>query len=196
MLKINEATELCITNGAERTVVGWQSQLISLKKSPLKDVHVPGLPTNIVPIMYSSKQICCTLSDDSIVRILQKQVMSLLNFAMTDFGVQGHTQLANVIDLQYCKGHQSMYTCLSQSSSYYGALILSKFNWSKVTNGLHTNLLRELQKLKILDNITRLRVEGLLPSVIFGSTRADLIGTDYNYYGYNYIPGSVHESLS
>ena len=60
MIKCNVATELCITNGQEATVVGWkatigkrQQQMLDVLfvqlKSPPKPVNIDGLPENVVP---------------------------------------------------------------------------------------------------------------------------------------------------
>jgi hypothetical protein len=59
MIKCNVATELCITNGQEGTVVGWQSAVGQHKqnmldvlyvklKSPPKSVKLDGLPQDVV----------------------------------------------------------------------------------------------------------------------------------------------------
>lgn len=68
MIKCNIATELCITNGQEGTVVGWQSAigkqgqrildvLFVELKSPPKNVQVEGLPLNIVSLTWSTGSI-------------------------------------------------------------------------------------------------------------------------------------------
>lgn len=61
ILKHNDATECCMTNGAEATVAGWQSILgtdhqmvldtlfIKLKNPP-KCIKLYGLPENVVPM--------------------------------------------------------------------------------------------------------------------------------------------------
>ena len=61
MLRHNDATECCITKGAEATVVSWQSSkgpegqnvldtLFVKLKNPPKTVKIDGLPENVVPI--------------------------------------------------------------------------------------------------------------------------------------------------
>ena len=61
LLKFNEATELCATNGAEGTVVGWDarenlhgtnslSTLFVHLKDPPRPVKLPNLPENVVPL--------------------------------------------------------------------------------------------------------------------------------------------------
>jgi hypothetical protein len=61
MIKCNIATELCMTNGQEATVVGWQATigrqsqrildvLFVKLKSPPTDVQLDGLPLNVVPL--------------------------------------------------------------------------------------------------------------------------------------------------
>ncbi|EIN03439.1 hypothetical protein PUNSTDRAFT_19582, partial [Punctularia strigosozonata HHB-11173 SS5] len=103
MLKYNEATELCATNGAEATVVGWLEALsedghryldtlfIRLQNPP-RVQHLPGLPENVIPIVPSSKTITCDTQAAKKPRIERKQVPILLNFAMTDFCSQGRTR--------------------------------------------------------------------------------------------------------
>jgi hypothetical protein len=68
IIRNNDATELCITEGQEGFVVGWQTSMgphkqcvldtlfVELDKSP-KVVQIPGLPDNVVPIVKNSKTI-------------------------------------------------------------------------------------------------------------------------------------------
>lgn len=64
MLRNNDATELCITKGQEGLVAGWDDYIGPngkklLKKlfveliNPPKEVEIPGLPKNVVPIPTS-----------------------------------------------------------------------------------------------------------------------------------------------
>ena len=65
MLRHNEATECCVTKGAEGTVAGWQASMGSHRKpmldtlfvrlsNPPKTVNIQGLPPNVVPITWHS----------------------------------------------------------------------------------------------------------------------------------------------
>ncbi|EIN09616.1 hypothetical protein PUNSTDRAFT_113056 [Punctularia strigosozonata HHB-11173 SS5] len=137
MLKYNEATELCATNGAEAVVVGWQENssdavypsldtLFVELKNPPRSQQLPHLPQNIIPIVSTTKQITCEVFT---------QLQVLLNFAMTDFCSQGRTRPINPVDLTYCSGFQSVYTCLSRSTCYDGTLILRNFNDALLTGG-------------------------------------------------------------
>ena len=131
MIKSNVATELCITNGQEATVVGWQvtagkrqQQMLDVLfvqlVSPPKTVHIDGLLENIVPLTRSNVAITCKLPDGSKVSISRSQVDVLPNFAMTDFASQGKTRPFNPVDLNNCRSHQAYYTALSRSSTAEG----------------------------------------------------------------------------
>lgn len=207
LLKNNNATELCITNGAEARVVAWQAQNITADKqrlltlfveliNPPKSVQIADLPENVVPIPYSSKTVPCELPDDTIISVTREQVLVLPNFAMTDYASQGRTRERNVVDLRNSKSHLAVYTSLSRCPTLEGTLILSPLDPSKVMGGLAPDLKRELRELEILDDITRMRVDGSLPSSISGNTRSDLITTYYGYYGYKHIPSHVHPALN
>ena len=124
MIKCNVATELCITNGQEATVVGWQSTVGQHKqqildvlyvklKSPPKSVQIDGLAENVVPLIRSTASISCKLPDGAKVSISRSQVEVLPNFAMTDFASQGKTRPENPVDLNNCRSHQAYYTALS-----------------------------------------------------------------------------------
>src|ERR1700683_1113075 len=97
----NEATECCITKGAEGTVAGWQASIgphnmpmldtLFVKLSnPPKTVQIEGLPDNVVPITRQSTKITCKLWNDDVVTINRNQVLVLPNFSMTDYASQGH----------------------------------------------------------------------------------------------------------
>ena len=110
MLRHNEATECCITKGAEAMVVGWQSvkgpagqnvldTLFVKLKDPPKTVTINGLPDNVVPLTRRSTAVWCSLPNDDVIPLSREQVPVLPNFAMTDYASQGRTQPDNVIDL-------------------------------------------------------------------------------------------------
>jgi hypothetical protein len=120
MIKHNQATECCVTNGAEAIVVGWKSHFISEDKealdilfvklaNPPKTIQLDGLPENVVPISKHTMSVTCDLPNDSIVKVSREQVPVLPNFAMTDYASQGRTRPLNVVDLNNCRTHQSMY---------------------------------------------------------------------------------------
>ena len=127
MIKYNEATECCVTNGAEAVVVGWKSHLIAEDRetldtlfvklvNPPKNIQLDGLPQNVVPISKHAMCVPCDLPNDSVVRVSREQVPVLPNFAMTDYASQGRTRPYNVVDMNNCRSHQSMCTCLSRGS--------------------------------------------------------------------------------
>jgi hypothetical protein len=188
LIKYNQATECCITNGAEGKVVDWiyttnpsngtknLDTLFVELQNPAKPIQLPGLPPNVVPI---SKEICtirCRLPDDEIVNIKHEQIPLIPNFAMTDFGSQGKTRLYNVIHLTHCRNAQSYYTCLSRSSSHAGTVILGDFDERKISGRKMCGFLRqEFRELEVLDDITNLHYNDSLPSHVEGHTRNNLI---------------------
>jgi hypothetical protein len=139
MLKHNDATECCITNGAEATVVSWQSAkgpegqvvldtLFVKLVNPPKTVKIDGLPDNVVPITRHSTATMCSLPNDDQISLSRDQVLVLHNFAMTDYSSQGRTRPNNPVDLNSCHTHQSYYTCLSRSASAAGTIIVQGFD--------------------------------------------------------------------
>ncbi|OJT04379.1 hypothetical protein TRAPUB_4922, partial [Trametes pubescens] len=113
LLKYNEATELCATNGAEAVVESWDCHTgrhgklildtlyVRLSKPP-RNMQLPGLPPNVVPLVRNKKTVSCMLPiDDLTVSIQREQVMVLPNFAMTDYGSQGRTLENNLILARY-----------------------------------------------------------------------------------------------
>ncbi|KAI0355690.1 hypothetical protein OH77DRAFT_1539414, partial [Trametes cingulata] len=154
LLKYNEATELCATNGAEAVVESWDSHVDSGRDvldvlyvrltSPPRDVQLPGLPVNVIPLTRSRKTVTCTLPINDIqVSVSREQVMILPNFAMTDYCSQGRTRPLNLLHLAHCRNHQAFYTALSRSSSLRGTLLLGTFNTAKIRGGASKKLRRE-----------------------------------------------------
>lgn len=142
MLRYNDATECCMTKGAEGTVAGWQCSrgpegqtvldtLFVKLQNPPKTVNIPGLPENVVPIVRQSTTTDCMLPSDHLVPVARDQVLVLPNFAMTDYGAQGRTRPFNPVDLSQCTTHQSYYTCLSRSASAEGTIIVQGFDPKK-----------------------------------------------------------------
>ena len=188
MIKCNVATELCITNGQEATVVGWkatigkrQQQMLDVLfvqlKSPPKPVNIDGLPENVVPLTRSNIAITCKLPDGSKVSISRSQVEVLPNFAMTDFASQGKTRPYNPVDLNNCRSHQAYYTALSRSSTAAGTVILQGFDAKKITGRASGALRQEFRDLELLDEITKSRYDGKLANSICGECRNALIHT-------------------
>ncbi|RPD67887.1 hypothetical protein L226DRAFT_423547, partial [Lentinus tigrinus ALCF2SS1-7] len=151
MIKVNEATECCVTNGAEGVVVGWTSRPISEDKVALdtlfvkltaapSKVQVKGLPENVIPLVHQTRKVKCKLPNGKLIEINRDQVPVVPNFAMTDFASQGRTRPNNVCDIQNCKNHQSVYTCLSRGSTLAGTIIVQPFNPSKLTGGIAGSL--------------------------------------------------------
>ena len=107
--------------------------------------------------------------------IMREQVSVIANFAMTDFGAQGKTRPYNPCHLTNCRNHQSIYTCLSRSSSLDGTMILGTPDWTKVTGGCSGPLMQEFKELEILDVITALKAQGKLPAHVRGADRRTLL---------------------
>ena len=135
------------------------------------------------------------LPNDAVVFIDRSQVNVLLDFAMSDYSSQGRTRPINVCHLKHCRGHQSIYTCLSRSASLSGTLILGGFDASKLTGGINGDLRREFRELEILDDICRLRFHDELPHSIVGCTRASLIKCFQSVFGIRYVPANVDAAL-
>lgn len=206
MLKNNEATELCATNGAEGEVVGWDVEedttghkrlqtLFVRLVNPAKDVQISGLDRNVVPVTPMSEKISCTLHDDSQLTVTREQIAVLTNFSMSDYVAQGRTRSVNVVDIKYSRNFQSVYTSLSRSASLEDTLILQPFDHKKLTGGLPEDIRSEFISLEILDDITKLAFEGSLPGSVCGSTRKDWLATYREWKGVTYVPPAVHPAL-
>ena len=206
MIWNNDATELCITKGQEGFVAGWQYQIgpygkrildtlfVKLDK-PSKNINIPGLPENVVPIVKTSKTIQCTYLNDSSVSIERQQVPILPNFAVTDYASQGKYRPKNIVHLSSCHSHMSYYTCLSRSTTAAGTIIIQGFDPSVITRGCSGYLRQEFREHEILDDITRLKYEGNLPNDINGSLRNCLIRQYQEWKGTDYVPNNVDEAL-
>lgn len=206
MIKINEATECCVTNGAEGVVVGWKSRPISEDKEALETLFVKltaapttvkldGLPENVVPISHQSRKIRCKMPNGNFLSISRDQVSVIPNFAMTDFGSQGRTRPHNVCDLQNCRSHQSIYTCLSRGSTYNGTIIVQPFDPRKLTGGISGSLRQEFRELELLDEITKLRYLGKISPKVTGITRNELIHSFRKWKGEKFMPKTMHRAL-
>ncbi|KAI1797626.1 hypothetical protein LXA43DRAFT_876934 [Ganoderma leucocontextum] len=207
LLKANEATELCATNGAEAVVVGWDSHHLPDGKeildtlfvqlhNPPRPMHLPGLPENIIPLARAKNSVRCLLPiGDLQVTVQREQVMVLPNFAMTDFASQGRTRPYNVAHLKHCQNHQSLYTCLSRGTCLAQTVVVGTFPTTKLQRGLSPNLRREFRELELLDHLTILRTTGQLPSSVMGTCRGSLLKSFQNWKGRHFIPQGVHSAL-
>ncbi|PCH41961.1 hypothetical protein WOLCODRAFT_89558 [Wolfiporia cocos MD-104 SS10] len=142
MIKTNEATECCVTNGAEGVDEKLAlDTLFVCMTSPPTPIQLKGLPENVVPITHQAMKVTCKMLNDEMLTILHVAVIP--NFAMTDFGSQRHMSHNNVCDLQNCKTHQSTYTYLSWGSTYEGTIIVQGFDTNKLTGGITGSLRQE-----------------------------------------------------
>ncbi|EDR04391.1 uncharacterized protein LACBIDRAFT_304622 [Laccaria bicolor S238N-H82] len=182
MVRINDATELCITKGQEAVVVGWNDFIRDHGKkvletlfvklvNPPRNVELPGLPLNVVPMSRTSSTVKALLPNDHMVTLTRQQVMVLPNFSMTDYAAQGKTRPLNIVELNNCKTTQSYYTCLSRSASADGTIIVQGFDTRKITKGISGFLRQEFRELFLLDEVTTMRYHGTLPEGIFGDLR-------------------------
>jgi hypothetical protein len=172
LVKKNLATEVCVMNGAEGLVTGWQARKLASDQNaldtlfvellnPLKLVELDGLPSNVVPVTMSTCNICCKLEGKEYL-IKQEQAPVLPNFAMTDYSSQGCTRPYNVVSLSTCWTHQSFYTCLLRSMSIDRTLILEDFSMCAITDGANGDICAEFRALEILNNITKHIYKGML----------------------------------
>ncbi|KAM6490121.1 hypothetical protein JOM56_014440, partial [Amanita muscaria] len=207
MIRNNDATELCITKGQEGHVVGWQCTSNSQNKSvldtlfvkldkPAKIITLDGLPENVVPISRSSRAINCVTPSGMLLKINRSQVLVLPNFAMTDYASQGKTRLINIVDLNSCRDHLSYYTCLSRSATSEGTIIIQGFDQNKITCGASGYLRQEFRELELLNEITKLKYNSLLPEDMQKlQIRNTLIRQFQTYKGRNFVPTGVPKNL-
>lgn len=207
MIRKNEATELCITNGQEGTVAGWywsegphgrpilDTLFIRLVNPPQK-VELKGLPCNVVPVCRSKTFLVFRLPNSDVIHIKREQVEVALSFAMTDYASQGKTRIKNVVDLSECSSHQSYYTCLSRSSSAACTAILCPIKPAYITRGASGWLRQEFRHLEILDEVTRLKYEGTLPENFPLDRRAVIIAAYQQWKGTKHVPARVHRAIA
>ncbi|KAJ3484804.1 hypothetical protein NLI96_g5383 [Meripilus lineatus] len=207
MLKHNEATEVCATNGAEGRIVGYhtrpgqhgkdaiQTIFVELMNPP-KNIQIGELPVNVVPVNPSTKSITCPLGPNkSFVKVRREQVELLPNFAMSDYCSQGRTRPYNVVDLTTCRSHQSVYTCLSRSSSLEGTVIIQEFNDRLLTCGASSDLRQEFKELEILDYLTDLQYNNRLPANVPMTSRSAAISFWVKKFDGWLMPPKAHKAL-
>ena len=207
MIKTNAATELCVTNGQEGTVAGWDAvegsggrqSLVTLfvrLTNPPKDVQLPDLPLNVVPIVSDKVSGYYTLPTGFQIPLQRLQVQVLPNFAMTDYASQGKTRTINVLDLSHCQSHQAVYTCLSRSADAANTLILSQFDTNLVRGEMSGFLRQEYRHLEIMDDITLMLHEGRLPFSPVADTRNQYIKQYQLAFGVRKNPSSIPAALT
>ncbi|KAJ7183739.1 hypothetical protein C8R46DRAFT_883813 [Mycena filopes] len=206
MLRANDATELCITKGQEAVVVGWHSSVgpagkdiletLFVKLSdPPKTIQIGDLPENVVPLVRTATPVTVLLEDDTLLSILREQVICLLNFGMTDYTSQGKSRAQNPVELANCRSHMSYYVALSRGFTAEGTIIIQGFDSKKITGGMSGFLRQELRELEILDEITRLRYEGLLPRSVAGLYRRGLLRSYYAWKKDSRDPPHFHAAM-
>ena len=207
MIRTNVATELCITNGQEGTVAGWQADhspdnrpildvlYVQLTNAP-RPIQLPGLPLDVVPIVNDTVYGNYCLPTGHFVPIQRHQVQVLPNFAMTDYASQGKTREVNVVDLSHCQSHQAVYTCLSRSSVVAKTLIVGQFDHTLIRGEVNGYLRQEFRHLEILDDITTMMYEGTLPFEASFDRRRTLILAYQNYFGRQHRPKQLPKCLT
>ncbi|KAJ7577884.1 hypothetical protein C8J56DRAFT_1007103 [Mycena floridula] len=198
----NEATELGITNGQEGCVVGWtltadsenreylETLFVKLTQ-PAKNISLDGLLLNVVPITRMTSIILVTFPNGNVRSVSHSQVQIILKFSMTDYNSQGRTCDWNVVNLSSSKNHQAI-------ASSNGTVIMQALTSSvikKVTQGIEGDLRQELHELELLDHITNMKYNRLLPSEIEGSTQNELLYNFHQYKGRNFVPDAVHSRI-
>jgi len=114
---------------------------------------------------------------------------------MTDYASQRKNRPKNVAHLSSCFTHMSYYTCLSHSTTADSTIIMQGFDPSIITRGCSGYLRQEFREHEILNDITRLRYESLLPNYIEGSTRNSIIRQYQQWKGEHYILNQVDIAL-
>ena len=84
---------------------------------------------------------------------------------------------------------------MSRSSTAEGTVIIQGFNPSKITCGASGYLRQEFCELEIMDEISQLRFEDCLPSIINGHLRNAIIRQYQNFKGELYVPEIVPDTL-
>ncbi|KAF5343722.1 hypothetical protein D9758_016521 [Tetrapyrgos nigripes] len=206
IIKQNYATELCITNGQEGTVFGWQENigpqgqrvldtLFVKLKDPPQNIILPDLPKNVVPLSRSSQTVKCTLPNDTCLTIKREQVMVLPNFAITDYVSQGKTRIHNLIHCKNLKNHHAYYTAFSRSSNADGIVLLDQIDPRKIDSGVSGYLRQEFRELLLLNEITELQYTQRLDPKVTGETRNQLIRSYFEHKGEDYIPADIPKAL-
>ncbi|KAJ7710919.1 hypothetical protein B0H17DRAFT_914782 [Mycena rosella] len=206
MLRSNDATEICITKGQEGAVVGWDESVGPMGQkvldtlfveliNPPRKIQVKGLPENVVPLVRTVSHLTVLLEDDTMLSVLREQIVALVNFGMTDYTSQGKSRPKNVVELANCNTHMSYYVALSRGTTAEGTILVQSLNSSKITGGISGYLRQELRELEILDEITRLRTEGVLPQSITGLYRRRLIRSFYAWKANHKDPEHFHPAM-
>ena len=210
LLKRNDATELNVTNGAEATIRSWKSSTLAdgrpildvifvELKNPPTPVKLDGLPLNVVPICRAKQSLYVEFPNKRLLGVNRDQIPLLPNFAMTDYASQGRTRPINIVDLEHCDTHQSVYTCLSRASTLKGTVIFRMCRHTLITGGFDNTdgscLKQEFRELELLNEITRLRWEGTLEKGVGGNTRSTLLKSYLKVYGPKKCPRGVYSAL-
>ncbi|KAF9488227.1 hypothetical protein BDN71DRAFT_1403563 [Pleurotus eryngii] len=181
ILKYNFATELCMVNGQRATVVGWHDTFGTFGQrvldtlfihltNPTKNVNIPNLPTNVVPVVKTTNKIQAMTPSGHTFTLSRQQVEIAYDFAMTDYVSQGYTRINNAVSLADLRTHQGYYMALSRSSSARGTIIIQGFDHTKIVGRCSRALTREFRELELLDEISKRQYEGVLPLEVIGPT--------------------------
>ena len=89
----------------------------------------------------------------------------------------------------------SYYTALSCSATAEGTIIIQGFDSRIITGGCSGYLRQEFREQEILDDITRLKYEGQLPSSLGGQVRNNLLLQYQQWKGPGHVPVKTDVSL-
>ncbi|PBK82720.1 hypothetical protein ARMGADRAFT_946059, partial [Armillaria gallica] len=172
--------------------------------NPPRDVKFKELPMNIVPLTRTPSAILCSLPADSSISINQSQIEIIPNFTMTNYCLQGKTHHMNPVDLMNCRSHQSYCTALSHSATAEGTLLLPNFmdpcqpafNPRKIQGGCSGHLQQEFRELELLDHITLLLYNSMLPCMVVGERRCDLLMRFQSNVGHSFVPPGIEHAIA
>ena len=85
---------------------------------------------------------------------------------------------------------------MSRSSTADGTAILQGFDKSKIQGGITGYLRQEFRELEILNDITKLKFYGKLPSNVTGHLRSILIKNYYKNKPLTYLPDGIPKELA
>ncbi|KAJ7633728.1 hypothetical protein B0H17DRAFT_961652, partial [Mycena rosella] len=160
-----------------------------------RNIQIEGLEENVVPLVRTVSHVTILLEDDTLLSVLREQIVALINFGMTDYTSQGKSRPRNAVELANCKTHMSYYVALSRGTTTDGTIIVQSLNEKVVTSGISGYLRQELRELEILDEITRLRCEGKLPTSVTGLYRRRLIRSFYAWKANHRDPPDFHPAM-
>ena len=168
-------------------------------KNPPTPVKLKGLPLNTVPICRAKQSLYVGFSNKHLLGVNRDQIPLLPNFAMTDYASQGRTRPINIVDLEHCDTHQSVYICLSRALTLKGTVIFRMCRHTLIMDGFDNTdgscLKQESRELELINEITRLQWEDTLENGVSGNTHSTLLKSCLKVYGPKKCPRGVYSAL-